>query len=351
MAVLNYLAAIDALQPAALTVLAQALPPTDQGMLLWDTLAPREDVPSVLLSDVTTLDYRPAADRREWNTSGRLIPMVTPATRLVEIVPIEARDRIAEKEMQRIAETAQGNANAIREIIGNDIPRRVARLVDADYRRLEVDFFTAWINGNIVQRNPETGATFTASFGFPAARYTTAGTAWDNVGVNAYDLFLAWVAAAQDLVGPIKGAMLRQATYSAILTDAPNLQNSVKMTRSQLESRVSDDLGNPFNFFINENSLDVFDDGGTSYTRTKVFPAQRIAAIPADGTVGRTKFAPVVRAMELAPQVPASAGIDIRGVTVYYDEGAVGKDLQIEAQLNALPVPQESKLYVTNTGV
>jgi hypothetical protein len=36
-----------------------------------------KNVDSVDLDDVTTLDYRPASDRREWNQRGRLIPVKT----------------------------------------------------------------------------------------------------------------------------------------------------------------------------------------------------------------------------------------------------------------------------------
>jgi hypothetical protein len=36
---------------------------------------PRRDVDSIDLDDVTTIDYRPASDRREWNQRGRLIPV------------------------------------------------------------------------------------------------------------------------------------------------------------------------------------------------------------------------------------------------------------------------------------
>lgn len=349
----TWAALLDLLDPATLTVEAQALPPLDRGdVLLWDTFMPREDVDSTRLYSVTTLDYRPAADRREWNARGRLIPAPTPARRQVSIVPIEARDKIDEQEMQRLNESANGNAALIRDMMGVTIPARTERLVDAVYRRLELDAFSAWINGTITQRNPENAAqTYAASFGFDAARLNTAGTAWDNGAVNAYTLLQAWITAAEDMVGPIKGAMLRLATLNAILADAPNLANNVVMTRSQLEERITQDKGGPFQFYINENRVDVFTDGGTATTRQNVFPAQRIAAIPSDGRIGRTAFAPVVRAMEIAQQVGADGGIDVRGVTVYSEESNGGRELSIEAQLNALPVPEEQRVYVTNTGV
>lgn len=348
----SWLALEDALDPVLLTVQAQALPPNDTGeKLMWDMFFPRANVDSVEVENVTTLDYRPSADRREWNARGRNIPMQTPARRKVSIVPIESYFKVDEYEMQRLTERSSGNAQIIRDLIGADIPNRTDRIVMANYRRLELDAFKAWTTGTIIQRNPENAAeTYTASFGFSGSRYTTAGTAWNDPGVNAYQLLLAWVASAQDLIGQIAGAMMRQATFNAILADAPNLPNSVSMTRSQLIERVEADLGIPFEFAINENSIDVFDDGGSAVTRTKVWPTQTIAAIPVGNRVGSTAFAPVVRAMELSSQVP-EAGIDVRGVTVYHETSNNGRELTVEAQLNAVPIPDEQKIYVTNVGV
>lgn len=352
MAILNWLATEDALSPAALTVRAQTIPLNDQGKLIWDQFFKRMNVDSVKLQDVSTLDYRPASDRREWNTRGRRIPMKTPPRRTVNIVPVEANDKIDELEMQRISESAGGNADIIRGIIGTSIPDRVDRLVESNYRRLELDAMKAWTTGTIIQRNPENAAqTYTASFGFDAARITTAGTAWNDAGVNAYTLLLAWLTTAEDLVGSVEGVMLRLSTLNAILADAPNLPNSVTMTRSQLADRITQDKGSPFQFFVNENSVDVFDDGGTAHTRTKIWPANVIAAIPTGKQIGSMCFAPVVRAMDLASQVGLDAGIDVRGVAVYYAENNGGRELDIEAQVNAIPVPDEGKIYTTNVGV
>lgn len=352
MASLNWIATADRLQPTLLTVQAQALPPNDQGRLLWDTFFTRENVDSVDLESLTTLDYRPTASRREWNAPGRRVPIVTPTTRKLSMIPIEANFAIDEKEMQRLAERADGNEARLQEAISARIPARIDMIAMSCWRRLEVDAFQAWGNGQIVQRNPENAAqTFTASFGFPAARYTTAGTAWDDPGVNAYDLFTAWVTAAEDLVGPIEGAVLRQMIFDAILADAPDLPNGVLMTRSQLEDRVSQDTGRSFQFFIVENSVDVFDDGGTAYTRTKVWPAGKIAAVPQGMKIGQVAFAPVLRAWEIAAEAGPDVSIDVNGVTVYPDIQNSGKRVQFDAQLNALPVPNEQLLFVTATGV
>jgi hypothetical protein len=149
----------DLLSPAELTVRAQTIPPNDLGDLLWDSFFPRQDVDSVRLVDVTTLDYRPVGTRREWNTRGKAIPLPTPPRRLVNIVPIETNQKIDELEMQRLSETAGGNAATVREIVGVTLPRRTDTLAAACYRCLEFDAMSAWTAGKVTQKNPETGQT------------------------------------------------------------------------------------------------------------------------------------------------------------------------------------------------
>jgi hypothetical protein len=353
MSTFSWLGAIEELSPTALTVRAQTISPNDNGALLWDIFMPRRDVDSVELEDVTTLDYRPAADRREWNGRGRYIPVKTPDTRTVSVVPIEAYDKIDEYEMQRLNERALGNSGVIQRLIGTSLPARVDRLAESVYRRLELDFVKAWTDGQIVQRNPQNGATYTASFGLSATRLTTALTAWNDGGVNAYDLFLTWYNNALDLAGPGEGVMLRQATFNAIQADAPNVYTGTavpRLTRRDLEARIQDETGAAFRFYINENSVDVFDDGGTAITRTKVWPAQHVAYIPAGRRVGNTAFAPVVRAMDMSA-AGGAASVDVRGLTVFYDAAGAGRDLTIEAQANAVPVPDEQKVVVIDAGV
>lgn len=350
MANFAWMAQVASLSPAALTVQAQTLSPNDNGRLLWDLFFPRVNVNSVKLSDITTLDDRPAADRREWNARGRLIPVLTPAQRKLEMVPIESYDKIDELEMQYLMEGTFGvNQAIIEQQIGVRLPARTDRLAMAAYRRLELDSMSAWSTGTIIQRNPQNAAqTFTVSFGFDAARLATASPTW-AAATSAYDAFITWFEAGIEAVGPGEGAMMRLATYKEILADSPDLPGGVKMTRSQLTDRIQQDLGSPFQFVINENSLDVFTDGGTAVTRTKVWPAEQVAFIPAGKQVGNAAFAPVVRAMELAAQVP-EASIDINGVTVYHDADNGGRELEIDAQLNAMPVPQESKIWVVDAG-
>lgn len=346
----SWLVTQDELSTAALTVRAQAVSPTDNGRLSWETFFPRLDVDSTKINELTELDHRPVADRREWNARGRLIPMKAPEKKEIEMIPIESRDALSEQEMNRLAQETRGNDDTIQMVMGVRLQDRVERLATANYRRLEVDAYSVWTTGTIVQKEPEAGRTVTTSFNIDSARLTTAGTAWNDNTVNAYDLFLAWFLEGIDEIGAAEGAMMRRATYNAILADAPDLANGVQMTRAQIEDRITQDAGTAFRFFINENSLDIFNDGGTAVTRTKVFPAEKVVLVPAGFAVGNAAFAPVTRAMDLAREA-GEAGVDVRGNTVYYEASNGGRQLDVECQLNALPVPNESLFWATDAGV
>src|SRR6185369_2756959 len=118
---------VEQLSPAALTVVAQTISPNDQGRLKWDIFFPRQDVDSVDIKEVTTLDFRPVSDRREWNSPGRLIPNKTPDFRDLSIVPVEGYYKWGEYEMQKIGEVAGVNQAAIDQIIGRSVPSKVAQ--------------------------------------------------------------------------------------------------------------------------------------------------------------------------------------------------------------------------------
>lgn len=340
---------VEELSEGALTVRAQTVSPNDQGRLRWDVFFPRENVDSVDLDEVTVLDWRPTADRRDWNARGRYIPSRMPPKKGISMVPIESYDKISEYEMQKLMEGSLGNETIVRELIGVRVPDRVVRLSEADYRRLEVDSMRAWYDGKIIQRNPQNpDETYEVSFAFAAERLQVAGTAWNDPGQDAYANLIDWLEDAIDAVGPIEGVATRLSVIRAIQEDAPDLIGGVRMTRAQLEERISDDIGMPFRFFIMEDSVDIFSDGGLTTVSTKTWGAGHMAVVPSMGTVGRAAFAPVARAMELVRVLP-KAGIDIRGVTVYYDERAMGRDTTFEAQLNAVPIPNEQKVFVIDT--
>lgn len=339
---------VEELSPASLTVVAQTISAQNTGRLRWPIFFPRQDVDSIDLKEVTTIDFRPVSDRREWNSRGRLIPDITPPIRELSLIPVESYYKWDEYEINKLSTIASANSQIIDQIIGRSIPRKVAQLVEANNRRIEVDAFTAWATGTNVAKNPQTGTTTTVSYQFPSDRLTTAGTAWDDAGQNAYDLLISFLEDAQDKIGPVVGVVLRTALHRAIHADAPNGPLGTIIPRGRLAEQVSDDLGIPFNFFLFDDTVDVFNDGGTATTSTNVWPAGYIAAVPSGGVVGRTVFAPVIRAMEIA-QASGSPGIDTRGQTVYYEESVMGRDLTVEVQVNPFTIPNEQKLRVENT--
>ena len=339
---------VEELSPASLTVVAQTISAQNTGRLRWPIFFPRQDVNSIDLKEVTTIDFRPVSDRREWNSRGRLIPDITPPVRELSLIPVESYYKWDEFEIQKLSERANANSEVINQILGRSIPGKVAQLVEANNRRIEVDAFTAWATGTNVAKNPQTGTTTTVSYQFPSDRLTTAGTAWDDAGQNAYDLLISFLEDAQDKVGPVVGVVLRTALHRAIHADAPNGPLGTIIPRGRLAEQVSDDLGIPFNFFLFDDTVDVFNDGGTATTSTNVWPAGYIAAVPSGGVVGRTVFAPVIRAMEIA-QASGSPGIDTRGQTVYYEESVMGRDLTVEVQVNPFTIPNEQRVRVENT--
>jgi hypothetical protein len=170
-------------------------------------------------------------------------------TRKVSIVPIEGNYLWGEKELQKLNERTLGNGQIIAEIMQANVAGRVKAIAMANYRRLEVDAFHAWALGTIIQRNPQNAAeTYTASFNFDSARYQTAGTAWNDASLNAYDELMSFIDDAIDAVGPIKGIVCRRNFVTEVLTDAPDLAGGAKMTRVQLEQRIQDDSGSRLPF-------------------------------------------------------------------------------------------------------
>lgn len=343
-----WIAAQRELSNAALTVQAQAISPNDQGRLKWDVFFPRQDANSVRVRNIVgSIDFRPASDRREWNARGRNIPLRIPKLADVELIPVESTFRLAEREIQEIYERVLGNEQMFRQIVGAEIPQRIDGLALANLRRIEVDAFDAWATRQITVMNPQTGVTESVEFPFADARYESSVTPWDDVGVNAYDEFLAWLARAIDLVGPIQGVMLRLADLNIIKADAPNpFKNNadeIALTRNQLEERLQDELGSEFSFFVNEDTVEVFDDAGDSLTRRKVWTSGVIAAVPAGDTVGRTYFAPVARAYDISRATP-EAKLDVRGQTVYLETGNGGRELVVECQVNPITIPDEGKI-------
>jgi hypothetical protein len=341
----SYLNSVCGLREVDRTVSAQAVLPSDAGNLLWPTFFPRQNVRSVKIGEITIGTFRPVASRREWNGPGRAIPVRTPSTTDLEIIPVEAYFTLGEKEEQELIEATDNNEALMLNRMAADLPGRTDGLAEADLRRIEVDALGLWTTGNVVQDDPHTGRTYITSFGFPAGKMQTAGTAWTTS--TAYANFMSWLADTPFAVG---GVALRQATYNAIEAGAPNLLNGYRPTRRDVEQRITDVLGRAFTFLTVEDTLDLPVDGGIDFTNTKKWGVGRIAAIPADGIVGRTAFAPVARAAELSRNFP-QARVDRNGVAVFYHALNEGKGAKVSAQVNALSIPDENKLWTMQAGI
>lgn len=356
MAFFSWVGAEQRLSNASLTVLVQAVSPNDQDQLLWDVFFPRQDVPSVLVETITpVVATRFTSDRREWNARGRFIPLEYPGTGELEMVPIEDYFKLAEREIQYLEEQAYGNEAMFQRLLGVQIPDRVEGLARANYRRIEADTFNAWATGQISVRNPATGTLYTAAYGFDATRYQTAGVAWTGgAGGTAYNNLMTWLLAGIDRGITIGGVMLRLTTREAIRTSAPNMAFPVNTTIppaiSDVERRIQDEIGADFRFYLNERHVDIFATGGLTTTATKLWPAQTVAVVPAGEQVGYQAFAPVARAFDVSRAAP-EAEIDVNGMTAYTETANNGRELTVECQVNAMPVPFERNLWVINAGV
>jgi len=341
------------LTDAALTVRAQAVAALDPGAILSPAFFPRVDARSVRLRDITTLIARPVSDRREWNAPGRQIPLKVPSFRDVEMLPVEGYFKMEEQEMQRLIEGAAGNEAVFRSIVGPEIPVRTDGLVVANMRRIDLDAFRAWGTGIVTVRNPQgSGADKVVDFQFDSSRYVTpsAWTATPSTG-TAFSEFMVETYNAQNLIGSLRGAVMRLSTYQAMQNTAPlRVGQAYPLSRAELEAILSAEFGGPFSLIVFEDTVEVFNDGGQEYTSTKIWPAQTVAWIPASGIIGSTYYAPVVSAYGLAAANPGME-IDVNGMTVVKTISNEGKELGVRCQVNALAVPNEQALYVVNAGV
>ena len=354
----NWIAAVRELSAAALTVQAQSVDPTLQNALLWDQFFPRRDVDSteidVLLEE---LEVEYTSDRREWNHRGRPIPMRGPGTKRYEMVPIESYFHLREKEMQDLLNRFNGNRAMMIQQIAPRIPERTLRLVRANYRRIEKDTFDAWSTGVLTRRNPQLGHALTNfSYGISGTRYPTVGVAWNNAGVNAFNEFIAMIATADKQIGVTQGCVMRQATWNEIQADATTAISVstafpvLRLSRAEVEARITQEIRREFIVIIFEDTLTVFNDGGiTNTSEVARWPVGKIGFIPraGGGTIGFNAFAPVLRAWDLTDQAP-NAGIDVRGQTVFHDVEDTGRGLDVQVQVNAMPIPIEERIFVPN---
>lgn len=348
----SWLAQQDEFSDTTLTVRAQNLPPLEEDRLIHDIFFPRQNVPSMKLTEILQgIQPRFVADRREWNTRGRLIPVPTPTRAELEFIPVESYFAVEEREINELLARTNANQALMRELMGVSITRRIDGLARANLRRLELDALYAWSLGTVTVRNPQTGASYTASFDHEVGRHQTVVTAWDDPGVNAWNEFISWAEEANDTIpGGIRGVVLRKNSYENIRADAPQGLLNRDLSRAEFEDLLANQLGFRIAFVVLENWLDVFTDGGAATTRTRVWEQGVIAAIPSRTTIGYMGYAPVVRAFELAGISP-DAKIDVNGMAVYKEVANNGRMLTHECQVNAFPVPDENYVYTIDDGV
>lgn len=352
---LDWIRKMESLTAAALTLLAQqAVPPDDLGELWWSLFFPRVDATSIVISEITDVDFRPTAAHRGWNAPGKKLGIVTPTAKEMTMVPIESYFTLSEYEMQILGRPSGGNRELFKEIIGARILDRVPVLADAAYRSVEIAMWHVWLKGELEAADVE-GNKHVVSLGYNADRYRTAGTAWDDGGEDAYANLVAFAEAATDFLGAIPvGIVTRKNVMKAIQADAPRPAEApnVQLTPTQLTQRLSDDILNGtgrFTIQVIEDGFDPHNSPATDdYTRTKSFDAGYIAAIPPSQQIGVTHFAEVLRADDIDTNITLE-GTDERGVSIYHFADNSGKTLRVEGQLNALSVPAERNVFVENT--
>lgn len=338
---------------AAMTVRAQAVAAQNPDDLRFDIFFRRTPADSMRISEATERDLRFVAERRPYNTRGIEMPEVFGPMREFLFLPIQVRKTIDEEEIQMLG-VPTDNERMVLELLGTSVPRRVDKMTLADYRRMEVDSFTAWATGQAIAKNYVSKAVALIDLGFDSARYETAATAWDDAGVNAFTEFVAWYRSAIAMTGGGEGVYLSGAVLEAIRADAPDNQlTGLPLGNAELQDIISGQVGSAFRFVTDDRKFDIPDAAATSDTgtvNTRVWPVESVAVIPQGISVGDARFAPVTRASDVVSQIP-SAKATSRDVTIVYVPNADGTQFEIQAQLNAYPWPNEQRVAVMDTGI
>lgn len=341
----DFLTRVDALSPANLTIREQTRLAENPNQLRWRAIFPRTPAPSVRLSELAAVDFRPIGGRREWNADGREIPEILGAQRDWEMIPINPVHHIDERRLQFLRERAQGVNELLTRGVVKDIDAWATTLADAADRQIEYDAFQVWAQNQFTVMDPKSGQTVTVSAGIAADRYVAAATTF-AAAANAYTDFMGYLADAQAKLGSVGAVRMRRARLNEILADAPAFSGD-RMSLAGLRERVNAEGFGDVLIVIDERTYHSFTDGGSAYSTGYFVPADRLLFQPGDGVVGQTHFAPVTRAYDyMSPQQVDN----VQDFTIFYSPENNGKTLKEEAQANALPIPDESRVYVV-TGV
>jgi hypothetical protein len=349
MDLIAYLESIEGLRSIDRTVSAQEVSPNDNGVLKYPIYFPPVDVASTKLSEIIIDTYRPTASRREWNGPERYIPLRTPSSLDLEMIPIGSYFTLGEKEIQRYEEISGGDEAVILRLAGADVNTRTDGLVEADYRRVEVDAHTLWATGRLVQDDPQTGRTVETNFGFDADRLQDAsGTPWD--GTNFYANLVSWLTDGKAAIGGTLGGVMLSEAKRRLVKASFTFPVGVTQSYAYIEAAIADELGvADFRFVSNDDTLDLALDGGTKFDPGRVWPVNHLAAIPADGRIGRTARAPIAGLGALARQFPG-AQVNRNGALIAYDRLNSGKGAKVRSQLHHMSIPNERRVWTINTG-
>lgn len=341
----SWIDTIEEISNPALTVEAQTVPLPQEETFMQDALMPRENVDKTEIKGVKVRAIRPTSGRREWNGPGVTVEKPVPEEFEMNILPIEGRDQIDEKEYDELQrETINGGEARLRELLVANIPDRVRHIALANIRTLEWDTYISWLYGEIRQFNPQNRAQeISASFPWKADRIQTAATPLNDAGVNSYEETVAFIKEGVEEMGAIEGLMLRQPLLDVIRADAPTV-NGKKLNLLELEAEIRSEIGQDFRFIVNRAWIEP------RGVKTFLFPVPRMALVPIGGAVGKRLFAPVGRAIDAALAVP-DAGIDVRDQGAFVEVSNGGRHWAMQVQLNSAPYPDKNRVWVYNSGV
>lgn len=340
----DYLARIESLSPAALTVREQARLAQNPNELRWRDIFPRTDADDISINSLTAADYRPAADFREWNADGREIPEVLGPRVTAEMVPISATHHIDERRLQKLRQANPRISQLVTDGVIADVNTWPTKLADAVDRAIEKAAFQVWATNSFTVMDPKTGSTITLARGVSASRYVTEGTAWATVA-NSYDRLLFHLGEAQRLMGSVGVVRLRRATWAEVVKDAPAGPNALRPTVANVADRLSEEGFGTITVVIDERAHDAFTDGGSVTAATNYIPTGKVLFQPAGGGVGNTHFAAVTRAYDYVAQDQRA---NLRDVVILHMPVNDGKTYKLEAEAIALPLTNEQTTYVVD---
>ena len=315
--------------------------------LRYPDIFPQQDTDSIALSSISLVDFRPTGGRRDWNAQPRELTEKFGPARTFEMTPVEYSHHINEREMHKLREP--GIQALLERGIVTALNKWPTLLADAVERQKERDAFEAWYKGLITVLDTKSAAIMTVALGFDQAScYPTAGTAWNDVSQDAWQNFLVAVQAAYQKFGSVGAARMPRNVMNAIIAKAPDGAQGVAPTKATVEQRLTDE-GYPNMVLIpDDRKYDAFTGGGSATTSTYYVPDGKIGFQSGDGRVGNTFVAPVTRAEDYMNGGSRSVA---NGISVFKEAKNSGKTLMISAQENCLPMPEELRTYVVDSGI